>query len=128
VITLAFGPLGGFICGVTDTIEYVITPAVVVYFIGAYMQTLIPAVPVPVWWVVFYALFAFINIRGVELTLKVGLVVTAIATAILLIFGLSAVLSGKFDSSLLFNIPPAVSNPDWLPFGWTGVFKALPDG
>lgn len=122
----AFGPLGGFICGVTDTIEYVITPAVVVYFIGAYMQTLIPVVPVPVWWVAFYALFAFINIRGVELTLKVGLVVTAIAAAVLLIFGLSVLFSGKFDGSLLFNIPPADSHPAWLPFGWAGVFKALP--
>ncbi|WP_421657443.1 ethanolamine permease [Leptothermofonsia sp. ETS-13] len=122
----AFGPLGGFICGVTDTIEYVITPAVVVYFIGAYMQTLIPNVPVPVWWVLFYAIFVFINIRGVELTLKVGLVVTAIAAAVLLIFALSVIFSGKFDGSLLFNIPPEAANPNWLPFGWGGVFKSLP--
>jgi ethanolamine permease len=122
----AFGPLGGFICGVTDTIEYVITPAVVVFFIGAYMQTLMPNVPVPIWWILYYAVFAFINIRGVELTLKVGLVVTAIAAAILLIFGLSAIVSGRFDGSLLFNIAPEGNNPDWLPFGWAGVFKALP--
>lgn len=122
----AFGPLGGFICGVTDTIEYVITPAVVVYFIGAYMQTLVPTVPVPIWWVVYYALFAFINIRGVELTLKVGLVVTAIAAAVLLIFGGSVLFSGKFDGSLLFNITPESGNPAWLPFGWGGVFKSLP--
>ncbi|MBD1911777.1 MULTISPECIES: amino acid permease [unclassified Leptolyngbya] len=122
----AFGPLGGFVCGVTDTIEYVITPAVVVFFIGAYMQTLIPGVPVPVWWVLYYALFAFINIRGVELTLKVGMVVTAIAAAILIIFGISVIFSGKFDGSLLFNIPPEGNNPAWLPFGGIGVFKALP--
>ncbi|MFK7844914.1 MAG: amino acid permease, partial [Rhodothermales bacterium] len=41
----AFGPMGGFICGVTDTIEYVITPAVIVVGIGGYMNTLIPGVP-----------------------------------------------------------------------------------
>ena len=32
----AFGPLGGFICGLTDIIEYVITPAVIVIGIGEY--------------------------------------------------------------------------------------------
>ncbi|MBD2460487.1 ethanolamine permease [Oscillatoria sp. FACHB-1407] len=122
----AFGPLGGFICGVTDTIEYVITPAVVVFFIGAYMQTLIPGVPVPIWWILYYGIFAFINIRGVELTLKIGLVVTAIAAAILLIFGLSVIVSGQFNGSLLFNIAPSEGQPTWLPFGWEGVFKALP--
>jgi ethanolamine permease len=122
----ALGPLGGYICGVTDTIEYVVTPAVVVYFIGAYMQTLIPNVPVPVWWVLFYAIFVFINIRGVELTLKVGLVVTAIAAAVLIIFGLATIFSGKFQPDLLFNIPAEPGNSAWLPYGWSGVFKAFP--
>jgi len=31
----AFGPWGGFITGVAENIEYVLTPAVIVYFIGA---------------------------------------------------------------------------------------------
>jgi ethanolamine permease len=122
----AFGPFGGFFCGVTDTIEYVITPAVVVFFIGSYMNTLLPAVPVQVWWLVFYAFFVFINIRGVELTLKAGLVVTAIAAAVLIIFALATLFSGKFDSALLFNIAPEPGNSSWLPFGLPGVFKALP--
>ena len=122
----AFGPLGGFICGVTDTIEYVVTPAVVVFFISSYMQTLLPSVPLSVWWIVFYAIFVFINIRGVELTLKAGLVVTAIAAGVLVIFFLTAIFSGKFQPDLLFNIPPEPGNPNWLPFGWGGVFKAIP--
>jgi ethanolamine permease len=122
----AFGPLGGFICGVTDTIEYVITPAVVVYFIGGYLNTLLPAVPVPIWWVLFYAVFVFINIRGVELTLKVGLVITAIAAAVLVIFFIAAIFSGKFDPALLVNIKPDPGHSAWLPKGWLGVFKAFP--
>ncbi|HEY9646537.1 MAG TPA: ethanolamine permease [Chroococcidiopsis sp.] len=122
----AFGPLGGFICGVTDTIEYVITPAVVVFFIGSYMNTLFPTVPVPLWWVLFYAVFVFINIRGVELTLKVGLVITAIAAAVLIIFFIATPISGQFDPALLFNIPPEAGNPAWLPYGWVGIFKAFP--
>ncbi|WP_204368424.1 ethanolamine permease [Neosynechococcus sphagnicola] len=122
----AFGPFGGFLCGVTDTIEYVITPAVVVFFIGSYMQTLLPTVPLVIWWVLFYAVFVLINIRGVELTLKAGLVVTAIAAAVLVIFFVAVIFSGKFDPALLVNIPPEPGNPNWLPFGWAGVFKALP--
>ena len=37
----AFGPLGGFICGLTDVIEYVITPAVIVIGIGEYGNILV---------------------------------------------------------------------------------------
>ena len=33
----AFGPWGGFITGIAENIEYVLTPAVIVFFIGAYL-------------------------------------------------------------------------------------------
>ena len=123
----AFGPLGGFICGVTDTIEYVITPAVIVVGIGGYMNTLIPGVPAYVWWVIAYAIFVAINIRGVNLTLKVGLVITALAMLVLVIFYGSTLFSGAFDAALLFNVEPqAGQSADWLPNGWWGVFAALP--
>ena len=36
----AFGPWGGFITGVAENIEYVLTPAVIVYFIGAYLTAI----------------------------------------------------------------------------------------
>ncbi len=36
----AFGPWGGFITGVAENIEYVLTPAVIVYFIGTYMTAI----------------------------------------------------------------------------------------
>src|SRR3984893_11512070 len=53
----AFGPLGGFICGVTDTIEYVLTVSVTVVAVAGYLQPLLPAVPLSVWWISCYALF-----------------------------------------------------------------------
>ena len=37
----AFGPWGGFITGIAENIEYVLTPAVVVYFIGTYMTAIV---------------------------------------------------------------------------------------
>ena len=123
----AFGPTGGFICGLTDTIEYVITPAVIVYFIGSYMKELIPGVPPYVWWLLFYAVFVWINIRGVELTFKIGLVVTALAVSVLVIFYVSAIVSGAFSWDALFNVKPTEGNSaEGLPFGIYGIFAALP--
>jgi ethanolamine permease len=123
----AFGPTGGFICGLTDTIEYVLTPAVIVYFIGGYMEQLVPGVPAFVWWMGYYAVFVGINIRGVEITLKVGLAVTVVALGVLAIFYLSAVATGSFRWELLLNIEaPGGAVRRWLPFGWHGVFAALP--
>ena len=37
----AMGPWGGFITGVAENIEYVLTPAVVVFFIGSYMGAIL---------------------------------------------------------------------------------------
>jgi len=99
----AFGPAGGFMCGLTDTIEYVLTPAVIVYFIGGYMELLIPSVPAFVWWLAYYAVFVGINIRGVELTLQVGLAVTLIALAVLAVFYVSSITTGAFRWELLFR-------------------------
>ncbi|MCA9077813.1 MAG: ethanolamine permease [Planctomycetaceae bacterium] len=126
----AFGPTGGFICGLTDTIEYVLTPAVIVYFIGGYMDklvedVLVDGVPAPLWWIGFYILFVGINIRGVELTLKVGLIVTLIAMAVLVTFYVSVVVTGAFSWDLLF-VDAKGESVGWLPQGWMGVFSTLP--
>lgn len=123
----AFGPWGGFIVGVTDLIEYVITPAVIVVGIGGYLNALIPGVPLWAWWLVSYAIFVGINILGVELTLKVGLAVTLVSIVVLIVFYISALASGAFRWELLFNVPadPGQS-ATWLPKGWGGVFAALP--
>lgn len=122
----AFGPLGGFINGITDACEFVLTPAVIVYFIGAYLNTLEPlkGVPIPVWWVLFYVVFVGINIIGVELTLKLGLFITVMAASVLVIFYIGAI--GKFDPALLTNIPPDPGQTATFPKGTAGIFAALP--
>jgi ethanolamine permease len=122
----AFGPLAGYFVGVTDTIEYVITPAVIVIGIGGYVQKLFPGVPVSVWWLAAYALFVGVNIRGVEITFKVGLVVTLLAIAVLAVFFLGALVNGVFDWQAVFNIAPEAGNSTFLPQGWYGIFAALP--
>ncbi|MBD2035964.1 ethanolamine permease [Leptolyngbya sp. FACHB-321] len=122
----AFGPFGGFLNGITDACEFVLTPAVIVYFIGSYLNTLEPlkGVPIPVWWVLFYVVFVGINIIGVELTLKFGLFITVMAASVLVIFYLGAI--GKFDPALLTNIAPDPGQTAFLPKGFGGIFAALP--
>lgn len=122
----AFGPLGGFLNGITDACEFVLTPAVVVYFIGGYLNTLEPlkGVPVPVWWVLFYLVFVGVNIIGVELTLKFGLFVTIMAASVLGLFYLGAI--PKFDPALLTNMAPDPGQSSVFPKGIGGVFAALP--
>jgi ethanolamine permease len=95
------------------------------------MQTLVrdilPTTPDFLWWLLFYAVFVAINVRGVELTLKVGLAVTVIAIAVLLVFYVSALVSGAFRWELLFNVEPEEGQSVyWLPKGWFGVFACLP--
>ena len=129
----AMGPTAGFICGVTDTIEYVITPAVIVVGIGGYLNALVFGSNDPpfgitfVWWTLTYALFVAINLRGVELTLKVGLVITALAAAVLVVFYIATIYNGSFQWDLLFNVEPDEGqSATGLPKGFLGVFAALP--
>lgn len=130
----ALGPLGGFLCGLTDTIEYVITPAVIVVGIGSYLNAVVFSDPADapgwlplVWWILAYAVFVVINIQGVELTLRLGLLVAGLAAAVLVVFYVATMVTGEFDTDLLYNIPPSEGHTArGLPHGWLGVFSALP--
>jgi ethanolamine permease len=122
----AFGPGLAYLNGVTDIVEYVLTPAVIVVGIGGYMNALIPGVAPWIWWLIFYALFVGINIYGTELTLKVALGITVAAMAVLVVFYVGAIVSGAFSWDKVFNIIPDPGQTAFLPKGWYGVFAALP--
>src|SRR5512143_1105979 len=89
----AFGPWGGFITGIAENIEYVLTPAVIMFFIGSYLTGIFetPASFQPIWWVIGYIIFVGLNARGVELSFTVTVIVTLLAIAILLVFFVSAI-------------------------------------
>ena len=88
----AMGPWGGMITGLAESIEYILTPAVIVFFIGSYMTAIFetPAGVQPLWWVGAYAVFLLLNLRGVELSFKVSVIVTLGALAVLAIYWISA--------------------------------------
>lgn len=128
----AMGPWGGFVTGLCENIEYVITPAVVVFFIGSYLTTIFgtPAGFQPVYWIFCYAVFVGLNIAGVELSFRVTLVVTIAALACLVAFWVSAFPVMNFSRWAL-NIGAdgnelANGGGPFLPLGLWGALAAMP--
>ena len=63
----AMGPWGGFVTGLAETMEYVLTPAVIVVGIGGYLGAICNDlfgidVVAPIWWLISYAIFVGLNI------------------------------------------------------------------
>jgi ethanolamine permease len=125
----AMGPWGGFITGLAENMEYVLTPAVIVVGIGGYMGAIFSdlfalQVPAPLWWLLAYVLFVGLNIVGVEATFRFSVFITFLALAILLVFWIGALPHFSLEHAL--NIEPEPGNSVWLPFGWEGVARSLP--
>ncbi len=125
----SMGPWGGYITGLAENIEYVVTPAVVVFFAGAYAQPVFESlfeitIPQPVWWLIFYVIFVGLNIIGVAATMRFSVVICLISLAVLVVFFVLAI--PDFDASLLTNIAPEAGNSSFLPFGSAGILAALP--
>jgi ethanolamine permease len=125
----AMGPWGGFITGLAENLEYVVTPAVVVFFAGAYAQPVVKElinvnIPQPAWWAIFYVIFVALNIAGIEATMRFSVVICLISLAVLAVFSVLAI--PKFHASLLLDIKPDPGNSKFLPFGIDGILKAFP--
>src|SRR6476620_3965165 len=112
----AMGPWGGFITGLAENMEYVITPAVVVGAMGFLMQAIVVSLfnvtgdpwwnSVYVWFIISYIVFVAINIRGIVATMRFTVAINTVALGILAFFFASVLFSGKLDLSLLTNIAP----------------------
>jgi ethanolamine permease len=124
----ALGPWGGFATGTAILIEYAIAPAAIATFIGGYVESLELFGITDGWWVYlfFYVLFVGIHLHGVGEALTLSFVVTAIAAVALIVFVVGMI--PKFDASNLTNIAPtdAAGASDFLPFGYLGIWAALP--
>src|SRR5919109_2359020 len=95
----AMGPWGGFITGLAESIEYIMTPAVIVFFIGSYLTGIFetPAAFQPLWWIGAYLLFVALNYWGVELSFKISVIVTLLALGVLVVFWISALPFADFE-------------------------------
>ncbi|MFT5143533.1 MAG: ethanolamine permease [Rhodothermales bacterium] len=125
----AMGPWGGFITGLAESMEYILTPAVIVVGIGGYMGSIANdliglQLAAPIWWAIFYAVFVGMNIIGVELTFRFTVFITFLALGILVVFWIGAIPLFSWDNAL--NITPDAGQTLWLPHGWAGITAALP--
>ena len=148
----AMGPWGGFLTGLAENMEYVITPAVVVGAMGLLMQTIVVGLfeaggkfaadgtvtniawwnSLPFWWALFYVIFVGVNIIGIEATMRFTVTITVLSLAVLAFFFIAALVSGKLGTSAWTNIAKGSGDQlkggggAWFPFGVSGIFKALP--
>jgi len=125
----AMGPWGGFITGLGENMEYILTPAVIVVGIAGYMDAIVDdlfgfSLPLPVWWLIFYAIFVGLNIWGAEISFRFTILITVIALGILVVFWVSAI--PHFSWDLATNITPDEGASRFLPHGIGGIFTALP--
>jgi ethanolamine permease len=88
----AMGPWVGYITGLAENMEYILTPAVIVVGIGGYLGAVFGTARAwePAWWLLCYAVFVALNVWGVEMTFHVSVVVTLTAVAVLLVFWVGA--------------------------------------
>jgi ethanolamine permease len=127
----AMGPWGGFVTGFAETIEYVATTAVIVFFSASYADGIISqltgtSLPVWLWWIILYATFLLLNIAGAEVSFKFAIVVAIASLAVLAMFAIMAIFSGKFSVDNLFDIAPTDGNSTFLPKGFWAIVAAMP--
>ncbi len=112
----AFGPLGGLIAGYTTLIEFVFAPPAIAFGLGGYVHFLYPAIAVMYTAVGCYIIFTGINLLGIKESAIFTLVVTILAVMELLVF--MGIVAPHFEMNNFMN--------DNMPFGFAGIFAALP--
>ncbi|WP_024286184.1 amino acid permease [Cellulomonas sp. KRMCY2] len=127
----AMGPWGGFVTGLAETVEYVMTTAVVVYFSGQYADSITTALfevslPAWVWWLIIYGVFLALNTVGAAISFTFAIVVSIISLLVLVIFAGMAIASSSLDLGALFDIVPDPGQTTFLPHGIGAVFFAMP--
>jgi ethanolamine permease len=125
----AMGPWGGFITGLAENVEYVVTTAVVGTFAAAYARPVFAELLNfdldELWWLaIFYVIFVGLNVLGIEATMRFSIFICFLSLAILAVFFVMSLFN--FDGSRLTDIEPAAGGNPFLPFGVGGIFAALP--
>jgi ethanolamine permease len=120
----AFGPWGGFLCGVAILIEYAIAPAAIAVFIGSYCNSLFGIDGWPVY-LAFYSVFLGIHIYGAGEALRLIFVITAIAVVALIVFVVAMVPFFSADKLVDIPVTDATGASAFLPFGYIGIWAAI---
>jgi ethanolamine permease len=127
----AMGPWGGFITGLAETIEYVATTGVIVYFSALYANGITLALfgfelPTWLWWIILYLIFIGLNTAGAAISFRFAIIVSFLSIAILAFFAIAALASGQFSVSNLFDVAPDAGQSTFLPHGLLPILFVLP--
>jgi ethanolamine permease len=112
----AFGPLGGFIAGFATLIEFLFAAPAIAFALGSYLHFLHPSFDVLYTAAGSYIVFTLINLLGIKESAIFTLIVTLLAVGELLLY--MGIIAPNFDAGTFMH--------DGMPFGWPGVFAALP--
>jgi len=127
----AMGPWGGFVTGLAETIEYVATTAVIVYFSAGYANGITGPLfglelPTWAWWIVLYAIFIALNTAGAAISFRFAIVVAVLSIAILAVFAVLAIASGTWSADNLFDVEPDPGQSVFLPHGILPILLVMP--
>ena len=112
----AMGPFGGLIAGYATLIDFLFATPAIAAALGSYLHFLYPAIPVIPSALFFNLVFVLINISGVKESAAFSVFITILAVGELLLF--MGIIGPHFKVSNYLSHP--------MPFGWSGVFAALP--
>jgi len=132
----AMGPWGGFFTGLVENLEFILTPAVIVFFLSQYMSGIFETSPdmLPFWWFGFYTVFTGLNIIGVEMSFRFTVALTLLALGCLVVYWVSSISSVDFTTYALDIKAGPNGQAEHLeggggalfPFGLDGALKAMP--
>ena len=112
----ALGPVGGLIAGYATLVEFLLATPAIAFALGNYLHFLHPGLPVLGAAIGVYLLLTGVNLLGIKESAAFTLLFTLLAVVELLVyFGIVAP-HFKMENFL----------KDALPFGYSGVFAALP--
>jgi ethanolamine permease len=112
----AMGPFGGLIAGYATLVDFLFATPAIGFALGSYLHFLYPGIGVLQSAMVFNVAFILLNISGVKESAAFSVFITILAVGELLLF------MGIIGPH--FKMENYLANP--MPFGWGGVFAALP--
>ena len=112
----AFGAIGGLIAGYATLVEFLLATPAIAFALGSYIHFLYPSLPVLWTAIAFYAALTGMNMLGIKESALFSLVITLLAVGELLLY--MGIIAPAFKASNFMH--------NAMPYGWQGVFAALP--
>jgi len=112
----AMGPFGGLVAGYATLVDFLLATPAIAFALGSYLHFLYPSLPALQSALFFNLVFILVNISGVKESANFSVFMTILAVAELLLF--MGIIAPHFTLSNFMTNP--------MPFGWTGIFAALP--